>query len=222
MQIHGIVVSANASTVSGNTSSNHRGSGILLVGDSLAVFGNTVADNVVGIRLDAAGGVQVTSSVVWNNNLIGGVGARAIGGSGNAFDRGLPDGGNHWSSYDEPGEGCADANGDGFCDTAFEFQAGLVDAYPYVARNGWLTPTLETLRGVLDGLGLADRHYEPLAAKLDTAAALLERGRTTPARNVLGAFINQTQAWDRTGILTAADAERLLRIAFVLVGSLGA
>jgi len=45
--------------------------------------------------------------------------------------------GNHYSDYDEPGEGCNDTNKDGICDIARKIEGGIsVDVYPSIISFG--------------------------------------------------------------------------------------
>jgi hypothetical protein len=54
-----------------------------------------------------------------------------------ANDSGIAAGGSYYAAYDEPAEGCRDADGDGFCDAPYEFP-GISDARAFVRANGWL------------------------------------------------------------------------------------
>lgn len=60
----------------------------------------------------------------------------------NTLNMAAPDGGNYYNFYDDAAEGCVDANGDGFCDTAISFGEGSyatsTDARPFTRMNGWL------------------------------------------------------------------------------------
>lgn len=47
--------------------------------------------------------------------------------SGNVFNVAAPIGGNYWSVFDTPGEGCVNANHDDFCDAPFLFYGGQDD-----------------------------------------------------------------------------------------------
>ena len=49
----------------------------------------------------------------------------------------LPEGGNTWDVYDEPSEGCTDADHDGFCDSPYVIDAvnNIVDQYPRVQSS---------------------------------------------------------------------------------------
>lgn len=63
--------------------------------------------------------------------------------SPNTLNRPAPIGGNYYNWYDEEKEGCADANGDGFCDAPWVMPQGYdeaanTDELPYTRPNGWL------------------------------------------------------------------------------------
>jgi len=45
-------------------------------------------------------------------------------------------GGNYYSNFDEPAEGCTDQNFDNFCDEPFLFKGGE-DSLAFVKRSGW-------------------------------------------------------------------------------------
>jgi hypothetical protein len=54
----------------------------------------------------------------------------------NAFHVALPDGGNYYSQFDQPSEGCTDADNNRFCDTPYHGQGGAVDGLPHIAELG--------------------------------------------------------------------------------------
>lgn len=57
---------------------------------------------------------------------------------------------------------------------------------------------------------LSPDEAQGLLAKLAAILDKIERGQVKPASNQLGAFSNQVSAFARTGVLTAAQAQRLL------------
>ena len=57
-------------------------------------------------------------------------------GGDNAFNLAAPTGGNFWSDFDTPSEGCTDRNSDGFCDSPKVFARGQ-DDLPWTTQNGW-------------------------------------------------------------------------------------
>ncbi len=56
-----------------------------------------------------------------------------------------------------------------------------------------------------------------LRSKLEAAAAFIENGKIRPTRNILGAFLHQVEAFDRTGRIPAETAnDWALRVGFIL------
>ncbi|MDO8736300.1 MAG: NosD domain-containing protein, partial [Thermoleophilia bacterium] len=115
----------STSVSSGNTIYNLKvknfGYGINL----LSANGNTITDNTLqgnkyGVYLSNSG-----SNVIYRNNFVDNITSAFVSsGGGNAFDQPDPDGGNYWSSYDTPEEGCLNDDGDGYCDAAFAVYGG--------------------------------------------------------------------------------------------------
>ncbi len=105
------------------------------------IRGNTIASNVRGFAL--ANGASFNQ--IYNNNFIDNISfqANASGGTDNVYNLSTPTGGNYWSDFDTPAEGCNDVNIDGFCDAPYTFSGGQ-DNLPLVSRNGWIcaTPSL--------------------------------------------------------------------------------
>ncbi|MCX6753571.1 MAG: right-handed parallel beta-helix repeat-containing protein, partial [Candidatus Nomurabacteria bacterium] len=50
----------------------------------------------------------------------------------------LPIGGNYWSDFDSPLEGCDDINGDGVCDLPRIINNDNKDLLPWIIENGWM------------------------------------------------------------------------------------
>lgn len=86
-------------------------------------------------------GLYLSSSVgnqIYHNNFINNaIQAAVFDGSDNIFNLPSPDGGNYWSNYDTPTEGCNNLNGDNFCDTPYVFTGGQ-DNLPWTKQDGWL------------------------------------------------------------------------------------
>lgn len=109
---------AEGNTISGNDVAVYSRNG----SNGNVMAGNTVENNGSGFLIE-----DVEDNIVAGNTISGnGVQARVTGGAGNSFNRAMSDGGgNHWSDYDSPVEGCVDAGGDGFCDAAYQFEGGV-------------------------------------------------------------------------------------------------
>jgi len=111
---------------------------------------NTATENTIGSLPYGGGSVSVymaSNTRVYHNNFLG---SRAMlsnyyGGSNNVFDLAKPTGGNYWSDYDTPSEGCTDADGDGFCDAPYPIADWYnvvtgADNLPWARQNGWNLP----------------------------------------------------------------------------------
>ncbi len=96
------------------------------------VYRNTFEKSGRGLILYNSNGVTV-----YNNNFVDNtvVQAAVSGGSGNTFTLPAPTGGNYWSDLN-----CTDADGDGFCDSAYSIYGGATDELPWSVRDGWLPP----------------------------------------------------------------------------------
>ena len=138
-------------TLTGNTVSNNKSYGIFLhssgisSGGNIASIGNTLTDNTVS---NNNVGVVLSTSVnnkIYNNNFINNATQAVVEYSylghvfsGNVFNLASPIGGNYWSDYDTPAEGCNNINGDAFCDAPYIYSIGQ-DNLPWTKKDGWLT-----------------------------------------------------------------------------------
>jgi hypothetical protein len=59
----------------------------------------------------------------------------STGNVGNVFNVAAPDGGNYYSQFDRPSEGCSDADSNGFCDSPYSGY-NAVDNLPHTAQIG--------------------------------------------------------------------------------------
>ncbi|OHA46763.1 MAG: hypothetical protein A3A80_02820 [Candidatus Terrybacteria bacterium RIFCSPLOWO2_01_FULL_44_24] len=122
-------------------------SGSIIAGIHLAfnagdtVYKNHIENNDIGIFLQYFSGVG--SYTVYNNNFINNV-SQALSVDGQTVaNLDKPIGGNYWSDYDAPAEGCNDANSDNFCDAPYIFNYGQ-DNLPWIIQDGWtLLPETE-------------------------------------------------------------------------------
>lgn len=96
------------------------------------VIRNMVRNNQVGIMED---GILVDSNLIINNNIITNTANQGLGNS-DFWDDAVC-GGNYWSDYDEPAEGCMDADSNGICDAP---RPSPPDSFPFVNQDGWLNP----------------------------------------------------------------------------------
>lgn len=147
----GILVSySGENTLSENIASNNN-YGIILSGDSS--YGNIVKNNTMTSNRSSnqsAGGLRsgvglMISRVlgpgndVFNNNFINNPVQAYCYNEICSFNHSAPEGGNYWSNYDTPAEGCNDTNGDSFCDSPYvPYSIGKAkDNLPWTKQNGW-------------------------------------------------------------------------------------
>jgi nitrous oxidase accessory protein NosD len=92
-------------------------------------------------------GATNINNLIYNNNFIGGLWFE--GTLGGSFNLPKPIGGNYWSGYHTPSQGCNDANIDGFCDEPLVisyWQGEVRDNLPWTTQDGWKgTTTPQTL-----------------------------------------------------------------------------
>jgi parallel beta-helix repeat protein len=100
------------------------------------ILNNNISTSTIGLLL-----LYSDSNRIYHNNFINN--SRQISSDGwpNSFDNGYPSGGNYWSDYDTPEEGCVDGDKNGFCDEPYKFSGGQ-DNYPFVKENGWEIPKI--------------------------------------------------------------------------------
>jgi len=124
----GILVLSSENVIRNNDASNNY-VGVRLVGShNSTVRGNVASGNLeYGIVLEGSSGNVITDNVMMKNFI------------GNAFDDGTnrwDDGsvGNRYGDFDDPEEGCIDADGDGICDRGREIPGGSnLDRFPRAA-----------------------------------------------------------------------------------------
>ncbi|MCD4844839.1 MAG: right-handed parallel beta-helix repeat-containing protein, partial [Methanosarcinales archaeon] len=90
---------------------------------------NTISSNNKGIHID-----NVTGTLLYQNNIVNNNDYNAyeyLESGSNQWDNGAT--GNHWSDFDEPCEGCNDADNNGICDSVYNIPGGSgIDNYPIV------------------------------------------------------------------------------------------
>jgi|GEM_PF-2449420 len=119
-----------------NTIINSNSDGIEFTDDEN--FDNTFKDNTIigsggrGINIDES---PNSGNVIFNNNFINNDPPKDDDGV-NEFDMPLPIGGNFWSEFNEPSEGCFNTNPvDRFCDDPYVFSVNQ-DDFPYTIPLG--------------------------------------------------------------------------------------
>ena len=100
--------------------------------DNAVIRNNTISGAGKGLFFEDINGTSVRSNRLLGNT----VQAEATGAGSNHFGLPAPDGGNFWSNYATPADGCSDVNADGFCDAPF-VATGVSDPAPWVKDSGW-------------------------------------------------------------------------------------
>ena len=121
---------------------------------------NTISNSPYGVFIDNRLNSEAS---IYNNNFINsGV---YDGFWASSFNQPAPIGGNYYSYYDTPAEGCYDTNEDNFCDSAYVFERNQ-DNLPWTKQNGWLPnqPPSADAGGLYSG-------YEGSAIAMSTASA---------------------------------------------------
>jgi parallel beta-helix repeat protein len=128
---------SNFNTFSNNTLDSNLNWGIFLrnsKGNNLLEnsFINNSARGYWGVTLNIS-----SNNTIFHNNFINNTN-QAQDDGGNTWDNGYPEGGNYWSDFDTPGEGCVDANNNSICDAPYNISGGgNQDRYPVTSINGW-------------------------------------------------------------------------------------
>ncbi|MFA6520196.1 MAG: NosD domain-containing protein [Candidatus Paceibacterota bacterium] len=158
----GIFVNSSNNTIEGNIFSANNTYGIRINNASNNIIKNNILiGNFTGIRFEYGTGNRITENTIENSKSYG---LYAIGSGvnqnyvvnnnfinnrdGQAYTYQIqlsdvsPIGGNYWSDYDAPSEGCNDLNIDSICDqpkylNPYDLSYG--DFYPWVRRDGWKT-----------------------------------------------------------------------------------
>lgn len=169
-----IVNSSTECAVSGNASHNNNyGIHFWIGSNDNVIENNSITGNVYGYISHLSGRNTVRNNVIALNasfgSYISGTDAACAGNilfrnsfidnpiqafevcEGTAYDLDPPQGGNYWSNYDTPEEGCFDDDKDGFCDTPYHEQrqldtpygpvfSSLYDYRPWAKDGGWNKP----------------------------------------------------------------------------------
>jgi len=120
-----------------NTISRNKNQGVyLLWADNNVLTGNTISHNLrYGFYI-----IFSKYNKVYRNNIIDNfwpIVFWPLSPSENKFHLPLPIGGNYWSTFDSPAEGCLDANADRICDSPYYFGYGDQDDFPWTIQDGW-------------------------------------------------------------------------------------
>lgn len=141
-------------------SSNTVGLVLYTFSDENTLVDNTVASSSLGIYLQSSSNNILRNNTISNNGSFGGVNLSLAdnnkiynnnfvnnekqvnyrSGSGNLFNLNTPIGGNYYSDFDTPTEGCTNFNAGNFCDSPYIFSGGQDNA-PWTKQDGWLAPS---------------------------------------------------------------------------------
>jgi parallel beta-helix repeat protein len=131
------LIESHNNEIDGGTLNNNN-TGILSMMDNagIVIHNVTISNNATGVSFFGAG------HLVYNNNFIGnGIQTIAEG----PFNLQKPIGGNYWSDYHTPAQGCNDQDTDGFCDAPYVV-GNTQDNLPWTKQDGWKgTTTPQTL-----------------------------------------------------------------------------
>ena len=177
---------SNNNTLTDNTASNNIFAGFYLHSFSSGntLTGNTASNNFnFGIYI---GSPSTTNNQIYRNNLVNNSPQVFVSpnSTNNVFSLPLPHGGNYWSDYDTPSEGCNNSNGDNFCDDSLVYETNAtpaVDNFPWVFQDGWLaeqeTTTLTVTKVVVNDDGGTKQVADfPLFVTKDGVATAVESG----------------------------------------------
>lgn len=126
--------------------------------------GNTIRGNTFSEADEALTLYTSNDNEIYNNNFINNnTHLTDYRGVRNTFNLAEPKGGNYFDTFDEPTEGCDDANLDGFCDAPYiVYYTSGQDNLPWTKRDGWKIPPAPQISNVLFLPGLeASRLYRP-------------------------------------------------------------
>jgi len=148
----GMGVYSYNNTFSRNTIVDNRNNGISLYhAENTTVWGNTFANNGVGVGLTGIG--RPSNNILYHNNFINNT-KQVITWEAYIWDNGYPSGGNYWNDYTG-----VDANSDGIGDMSYVIDAyNNVDRYPLMNpwTPLWVPPSVQPPPGVQVGVKAGD------------------------------------------------------------------
>lgn len=147
---NGISLHFTDNSIIENTTSSDNRQGISFFNSTNNIVNNsTFAENALrGIFVVS----RSPSNEIVNNNFINNAFPPFVQTrSESVFNLPLPVGGNHWSRFDSPAEGCGDADNNSICDAPFVFSGGQ-DNFPFVNRDGWKIPIVREPVVIVPGI----------------------------------------------------------------------
>lgn len=100
---------------------------------------NIIANNIISFNKGYGIYFYIRNSNnnIYNNNFINNSSDYVNAAYNSIFNLPLPIGGNYWSNYDTPIEGCNDIDFNNICDSPYDLW-GAKDNYPWKIKDGWL------------------------------------------------------------------------------------
>jgi parallel beta-helix repeat protein len=142
--------SSNVSIINNTIANNPYGLFFLYLSNNNTVTRNTITGNGIGISVGTPWLEEPTcNNMIYHNNFIDNT-VHAYNKGANMWNTSYPDGGNYWSGYsgddNRHGPNQMSPGGDGIIDTAYEFDDGAVDHYPFAIPDGWINSPPDTPR----------------------------------------------------------------------------
>jgi len=171
--INGNIITNRSDYIPGK---NITSSGIYLGGAAnwTTIINNTITVSNIGLVLIS----NANKNKIYNNNFLSSPTISSSDNSGNSVFQPMPIGGNYYFNYDNPNNGCNDANNDSICDRAIIF-GNTIDVFPWRYKNGWKGdrfPNVECCSNVIFIPGLE-------GSRLYTKGLLSENQLWEPNRN---------------------------------------
>lgn len=201
--------SSNNTLINNTVSDNHIGIILSRFSNNNTITNNTVSSKGYGILLGHS-----SNNKIYNNNFIDNpTQAYVYMGSDNIFNLDKPVGGNYWSDYDTPAEGCDDMDEDGFCDASYTFFGGA-DYLPWTTQNGWGwdsdgdgIPDIDDLCPFEDATGFdadSDGCIDTLAGLSQVLETLPDEVLSTETKNSLVSKVDNAQKSADKEVINAA------------------
>jgi parallel beta-helix repeat protein len=137
-QNSGIRLTGSNNIIMNNTFDSNLEEGLLMLSgfaftsDSNIISNNSFSNSFVGVEING------TNNQIYNNNFMDNtIQAQEIGTTGNIWNLDSTIGGNYWSDYDTPKEGCQATKGTEFCKNPYFFDGNL-DNLPWSVMGGWV------------------------------------------------------------------------------------
>lgn len=182
------------SIINNNLSNNGIGIGLNNIHSFSPITGNNITgSSSYGLLLQNTSDVQVTYNNFVNNEIQ----AQVTNDVGSVFHLVPPHGGNFWSDYHLPEQGCDNFNAppDTFCDAPYLFSGGQ-DNYPWTTYYGWEPNAPKINLATPSGILLDDKvnirvSYEDTQSGIDISAVTV----TLDGSELSGCAITENEAY---------------------------